>query len=745
MYKFIQKNQKKFLAVFGVLLMIVFILPSSFKNNLSRGDLTIGTVDGEKITGFDLGQARSDLDLLRQYEFLPLIELGGGADASSGAAEHSVVARYFHGDDGALNYLLLQKEAKKLGFSISPQAADSVVAAEFKNMQLSQDVLDQVTPAVGRFMLVQAAFDRASEAVKASKPLMQYYLAERYQGIKLNLVEYSAAELEKSVPPPTPDQIQQQYDKYGDAYPVKAMFLTTQPSTPGYKVPDRVKLQYLELPHAAVVDSVLNELSPDALYQFDRDAGYPYYEKHQSEFPAPPMPATLPAFGPAGPALPTSLPATTPATASIAALLPATVPAGPTTKPFDDVKVEIRKRLLSDPSLSSVDQVAALRARVTDREKQLQTALHVQLAQDYVEWSAAHSGVSPATLPVLPTTNPLIAIYPDLDFLTAFADTFEAKYKVRPLVNSLANKWLTQQDLETTPEIGSARAGETTFAEFAMRDLAAAPAPILGPAGPPAPPTSQPAASTPAAIASALLPATLPSFTSWNPVGTGLRPFEPSTLLQDSNGNAFVFRLTAFEPAHRPPLADVGPEIVSQLKQSAAYRLAHDQAAKLLSNAQVQARLSKEQKLPDDQGLPAAAVASGQKLIKTDTFQPRNLFRARKIPNYEPTDFGDNIALITGVSALAKQQTPDNMHPSTLIELPAEHKVLVAEIGETLLPVPADEMFVADEAMTPMARNALQSGQFLGPQSTPGTSMLQDWFDQTNVMARVKYVKAKGS
>ena len=752
MYKFIQKNQKKFLAVFGVLLMIVFILPTSFKNSLSRGDLTIGSVNGDRITGNELGQAKSELEFLHQKRFLPLYELGSGPNLRTSV---SVFDKYFHGDDGALAYLLLQKEAEKEGFAVSTQAADATVASVYKGEALTQEQLDQLTPAVGRFMLVQAAFERASESVKASKPLVQYFLAEGLQKTKLSLVEYSGADLEKSIPAPTPEQVRQQYDQYGDKYPGSA-FLSTQPAAPGFKVPDHVKLQYLELPHAAVVESVLNELSPDELYRFDRDTGYPYYEKHQSEFPTP---ATRPVYGPV---LPT-----------------------PTTKPFPEVAVEIRKRLLTDASLSSSEAAAALRARVAAREKQLRAALHDELEHAYAQWSATHNGEAVATQPapsagstsspqadstgstsspqassgqavatqpslptqpVIPTTNPLLADYADLDFLTAFANNFEAKYKVRPLVNSLANKWLTEKDLESEPDIGTATKGETPFAEYAMRDLA--PVPTTAPAGQPsttisttAPTTAAVAATSPATGAAETAPG---SVSAWHPIGTGLRPFEPSDLLQDPSGNAYVFRLTAFEPAHRPPLAEVEPEIVRHLKLAAAYQLAHDQAAKLLTNAQIEAKLRKQKKVPDAQGLPAAAKASGKPLIEAGPFRVRDLQPTQPIPGYDPVDFLDKFMFIRAVEDLTKQQTPDNLHPSALIELPGERKVLVAEIGDTVLPITPDEVFTYKRAFAPMARYALQTGRFSQEQA-PVSDFLEDWFELNNVIARVKYVKIKAS
>ncbi len=277
-----------------------------------------------------------------------------------------------------------------------------------------------------------------------------------------------------------------------------------------------------------------------------------------------------------------------------------------------------------------------------------------------------------------------------------------------------------------------------------MRNLA--PVPTTAPAGQPSTTSSTTAPTTAATTAPATSAAeTAPApVTAWHPIGTGLRPFEPSDLLQDPSGNAYVFRLTAFEPAHRPPLAEVEPEIVKQLKLAAAYQLAHDQAAKLLTNAQIEAKLRKQQKLPDAQGLPAAAKASGKPLIEAGPFRVRDLQPTQPIPGYDPADFLDKFMFIKAVEDLTKQQTPENLHPSTLIELPGERKVLVAEIGDTVLPITADEVFTYKQAFAPMATYALETGRFSQEQN-PTSDFLEDWFELNNVIARVKYVKIKAS
>src|SRR4051812_23824771 len=65
MYNFIQRNKKKMLAVFGVLLMIAFTLPSSSLLNGGRGaDIAYGYTSDRTLTRGEVFQARSDWEML---------------------------------------------------------------------------------------------------------------------------------------------------------------------------------------------------------------------------------------------------------------------------------------------------------------------------------------------------------------------------------------------------------------------------------------------------------------------------------------------------------------------------------------------------------------------------------------------------------------------------------------------------------------------------------------------------------
>src|SRR5688500_12109618 len=73
MYKFIPRNQKKMLAVFGVLLMIVFVLPASLGQGGILDPLEGRLADGGKTRRSDKKQADSDVDVLSRHNLLPLV------------------------------------------------------------------------------------------------------------------------------------------------------------------------------------------------------------------------------------------------------------------------------------------------------------------------------------------------------------------------------------------------------------------------------------------------------------------------------------------------------------------------------------------------------------------------------------------------------------------------------------------------------------------------------------------------
>src|SRR5215212_5078847 len=73
MYKFIQRNQKKMLAIFGVILMVAFILPSGLSQTGFSDPVEGRTADGTKIRLSDKKRADADVDILSRHNLLPLV------------------------------------------------------------------------------------------------------------------------------------------------------------------------------------------------------------------------------------------------------------------------------------------------------------------------------------------------------------------------------------------------------------------------------------------------------------------------------------------------------------------------------------------------------------------------------------------------------------------------------------------------------------------------------------------------
>ena len=55
MYKLIQRNKKALLAVFGVLLMIVFLMPAGMKGSSGSSGATYGKMGDQKIPLKEIG------------------------------------------------------------------------------------------------------------------------------------------------------------------------------------------------------------------------------------------------------------------------------------------------------------------------------------------------------------------------------------------------------------------------------------------------------------------------------------------------------------------------------------------------------------------------------------------------------------------------------------------------------------------------------------------------------------------
>ena len=322
MYGFMQRNGKKLLAVIGVALMVVFIIPPSMMNGGSGpGDSVIGNFGGAPgkggtpITAGELQQASAQLQELtrivrREKEnYIPLPLYGLAQRVGGQAARPAFDA--LTGDKAA--YWLLLQEADRSGTAASAEDVDQTLdgllyrpagtrdPAEFVPVDaLPAETRKQVRAVTAGWLAVMARFDRARDAMKISRPVVERAVGRGYQQIDLSLVSFPAADYAEKVPAATDAQLETFFKQHADQVAGEAS--AENPFGFGYRVPAGVKYQYVSLPTAAVEEAVRGEKS-----QYDWEVlARKYYLEHPEEFrPVPPPvsesttePATQPALPP---------------------------------------------------------------------------------------------------------------------------------------------------------------------------------------------------------------------------------------------------------------------------------------------------------------------------------------------------------------------------------------------------------------------------------------------------------------
>ena len=624
MYYIIKRYQKKLLAVFAVLLMVAFVATLGVRGpTTAHYDPVVAKAGDASIKDSEMRRARDEWQLLyetpvpdprlRQMIRLPYLALP--ESLVSDIKDHPEL------------FLLLQLEARRDGISIDPDQARSVATNEM-NVDASSPRFPEAVRAAESLLLVQHEINRLNDAIKVSAPEWQHAAAQEYSTVRLNLIDFKTSEFEAGVAVPTPEQLRQQFEKYKNAPPTAAGEQPPKdnPLGFGYQIPARVKLQYVTIPHAQIVQAVKG----DANHQYELQVqAADYYQKNQEEFRNTP-PASQP----------TSQPTTGPATTQTAsaASQPATTQAAstqPAIKPFAEVKEQIIDKLIA-----------------TDVEKktaQIEKDVASRLAGDWIAIRKADpSATQPAsTQPATTQPTDLAATAPasqpagdlrSLAHLEQLRDDIQKQYGVQVELHDIAGTWQGSAELAKLPGIGGASTAPPSAESF-----------VPGVAFP------QYALSfTQKPGASAVVP---------------LQVWEPSQPLSDAQENAYVFRLTAAQVPHAPPdMSAVADRVTADWRTAQAYDQAKQAAQKLLDAAKTI-------------GLSQAARNASFPVQTIGPFLPRG---SEPIPKY-PLDAAAREQLGKAADDLIKSQTAQDKHPAALAELPTARRVAVIELAGTQL------------------------------------------------------------
>ena len=170
MYRFIQRNNKKLLAVFAAFLMVVFILPAGIDQFGGGSDPVLATIGDEDVHASELQAAE------REWRMLSELRAGGPRTQFGGQLPFAFRLGWNEMSELELMqglppvpvraisanprlFLLLQHEAQRLGIAVSDDRVNDVMVNELAGaIPSDRQAVELLRRAVRNFLAVQTAY-----------------------------------------------------------------------------------------------------------------------------------------------------------------------------------------------------------------------------------------------------------------------------------------------------------------------------------------------------------------------------------------------------------------------------------------------------------------------------------------------------------------------------------------------------------------------------------------------------------
>ncbi|MFP4222678.1 MAG: hypothetical protein ACLFVN_01250 [Phycisphaeraceae bacterium] len=291
MFKFFRKYNKIILVVGGVFLMIAFLVGQTLQQLFTPGpeNPVIGTIDGEEVTARERQVAAAEIDALSKLSPIFQRAAQGLTDAPEPA-------------DEPLKWLLMVHDAERMGLSVSEQVVSDVFAmmgvtsdAELRRLADQAGAPDWLLRQAMRHWLLLERYQElvlgdvhidpteslalAGQGMLAapsdlrgprlSEPLVRHALSGNFATTAATTVLIGVEPMLDDAGQPSEQQLEELYQQYRDVPRGQG-----EPYGFGYRIPERVRLNWLELPRQQLLEQV--SVEPIEVYE--------YYQDNQDEF-----------------------------------------------------------------------------------------------------------------------------------------------------------------------------------------------------------------------------------------------------------------------------------------------------------------------------------------------------------------------------------------------------------------------------------------------------------------------------
>jgi hypothetical protein len=257
-FAFFRKYNKIILAVGGSLLMIIFLIPQAASSWIGQpGDQAVGRLGGREITIKDLRTADAEMRLVASLNQQAAMTMPRGEDAN-------------------LRWMLMVEEARQQGLHSSTAHAQQILQAWQISDQQIIDIKNEIRAtdafiyqALRHWQMVMQLQQMVAGTLRVSEPAMRSFARNVQSNISVNIVPIASERLVDKVDEPTEEELQNLFAQNAKVAPGQS-----KPFGFGYRLPNRVKLEYIAVPFETVQKSVIiSEVEANR-----------YYLEHPDEF-----------------------------------------------------------------------------------------------------------------------------------------------------------------------------------------------------------------------------------------------------------------------------------------------------------------------------------------------------------------------------------------------------------------------------------------------------------------------------
>lgn len=290
MFKFFRKYNKIILAVGGSILMVLFLLPNlSGMFQPDPADESAGTVGGRELTVADTRRAHGELGILRQLGLVDVVTDRQGQPFLVMAAVIPSPYRQYtvpisSKSSAELQWLLMIEEARRHGLYgsrvVAEQIKSSIPEDRFSSVRKGANATDDIILNVlRRLVMVEQLNNLAMSPRRVSDPMVRHMVRDTMSSVTIEILELPAEMLLDEIDEPTEEELNKRFainkaDVPGNSKPYGF----------GYRIPNRVKLEYLRFPLERIKESIqITDVDANAYYLDHPDQFLPQPEEESTD------------------------------------------------------------------------------------------------------------------------------------------------------------------------------------------------------------------------------------------------------------------------------------------------------------------------------------------------------------------------------------------------------------------------------------------------------------------------------